>query len=298
MEIEFLGTSSAVPTKNRNHSSVSIKAFGEIILFDCGEGTQKQLTCAHISPMKINRIFITHFHGDHILGIPGLIQTMNFRGREKPLHIYGPRGLKALANAVRHLGYLVLNFPLKLHEIQNEGIILETEQYKIDTRFVEHNVPAIAYSLIENKKPRFLRDKAEELGVPVGPCFNKLHNGESVNINGKTIKPEMVLGPPRKGKKITYSGDTRPCEKLVELACESDILIHESTYQEEDEKRAIDNAHSTSKEAATIGKKSKVKQLILTHFSTRYNDTKTILEEACKIFPNTITAYDFLKIEL
>ena len=298
MELEFLGTSSAVPTKNRNHSSISLKAFGEVMLFDCGEGTQNQLTRTHISPMKIDKIFITHYHGDHILGLPGLIQSMGFRGRTKPLNIYGPKGLDKVIKSVKQLGYFLINFPLNYQEIKKEGTLIETEEYIIETCFTNHNVPSVAYSIIEKKKPRFLREKAEELGVPVGPQFSKLHNGETITINGKTIKPEMVLGPPRKGKKICYSGDTRPCDKLIELAKESTILIHESTYHSSDEQRAIENAHSTSQDAAYTAKNAKVKQLILTHFSTRYLNTQELLKEAKKIFKNTITATDFLKIEL
>lgn len=298
MELEFLGTSSAVPTKNRNHSSISLKAFGEVMLFDCGEGTQNQLTRTHISPMKIDKIFITHYHGDHILGLPGLIQSMGFRGRTKPLDIYGPKGLNKIMDSIKQLGYFLINFPINYHELTEEGKIIETEEYTIETTFTNHNVPSIAYSIIEKKKPRFLREKAEALGIPVGPKFSKLHNGEIITHNGKTIKPEMVLGPPRKGKKICYSGDTRPSNKLIELAKESTILIHESTYQKSDEQRAIENAHSTSQDAANIAKKAQVEQLILTHFSTRYTNTQDILKEAREIFENTITAHDFLKIEL
>lgn len=298
MELEFLGTSSAVPSKQRNHTSISLKAFGEVMLFDCGEGTQRQLTNAHISPMKINKIFITHFHGDHILGLPGLIQSMGFRGRENTLDIYGPKGLETLINTIQHIGYFIINYPINFHEIQEDGKIIETEEYQIECAFVEHNVPTLAYSITEKKKPRFLREKAIELGVPVGPDFGRLHNGETITIEGKEITPDMVLGPHRTGKKITYSGDTRPTENLVKLAENSDILIHESTYEISDEEKAINNAHSTSKDAAKIAEKANVKHLILTHFSTRYINTDTIKEEATAIFPNTTVAFDFLKIEL
>ena len=187
-----------------------LKYFKDTLLFDCGEGTQRQLTYAKISPMKIDKIFISHFHGDHILGLAGLIQSMGFRGREEDLDIYGPKGLE-----------------------------------KIKTIIAEHNIPNIAYSIYEKKKPRFLREKAIELGVPVGPAFGKLHSGQEVEVDGKIIKPEQVLGPPRAGKKVTYSGDTRPCEKLIELAKDSDVLIHEATYEDADKDKAIENCHST-----------------------------------------------------
>lgn len=297
MEITFLGTSSAVPSKYRNHAAITLKAFGEIILFDCGEGTQRQLTNAKISPMKIDKIFISHYHGDHILGLGGLIQSMGFRGRTRDLDIYGPSGLKKLINAIFNTGYFLINFNININEI-NEGIILETEEYVIESKKTEHNISNISYSIYEKKKPRFLREKAIELGVPIGPAFGKLHKGEEIEINGKIIKPEQVLGKKRIGKKISYSGDTRPCEKMIDLAKNSDILIHESTYEETDKERAIDNAHSTSKEAAQIAKSANVKQLILTHISTRYTSDETIEKEAQEIFKNTTIAKDYMTIEL
>ena len=297
MEITFLGTSSAVHSFKRNHPSIVLKAFGEVLMFDCGEGTQRQLIYAKISPMKISKIFITHFHGDHILGLPGLLQSMNFRGREKKLTIYGPQGLHMLKEAIFNLGYCKIEFPIEFIEIGSE-IVEKTDDYVIKSQEVNHYVPCLAYSIEELKKPRFLREKAIELGVPVGPDFGKLHNGEEVEIDGKIIKPEQVLGPPRKGKKITYSGDTTPCEELIEMAKESTILIHEATYIEEDSDKAEENYHSTSSDAALIAKKSNAKRLILTHISTRYNDTDQLLKEALEIFENTEVAEDLKRIEM
>ena len=276
MEITFLGTSSAVPSKHRNHTAIVLKHFGEVMLFDCGEGTQRQLTYAKISPMKIDKIFITHYHGDHILGLAGLIQSMGFRGRSEDLDIYGPKGLNKLINAISNTGFFQINFQIITHEI-GEGIVLETDEYIIKSIIAEHNIDNLAYSIYEKKKPRFLREKAIELGVPVGPAFGKLHNGEEVEINGKIIKPEQVLGEPRIGQKVTYSGDTRPCEKMIELAQGSDVLIHEATYEHEDQDKAIENCHSTSKEAAEIAKEANVKLLVLTHISTRYTTDINIL---------------------
>ncbi len=297
MEITFLGTSSAVPTKHRNHTAITLKAFGEVILFDCGEGTQRQLIDAKISPMKIDKIFITHYHGDHILGLAGLIQSMSFRGRKKDLDIYGPKGLKNLINAITHTGFFQINFNINIQEI-NDGIIEDNNQYIIEAVKTEHNITNMSYSIRQKKKPKFLREKAIELGVPVGPLFGKLQNGESIEVNGKIIKPEQVLGEKRIGKKITYSGDTRPCEQMITLSKNSDILIHESTYQEIDKEHAIANAHSTTKEAAKIAKEANVKQLILTHISTRYTDDLIMKEEANEIFENTIIAYDYLNIKI
>ncbi|WP_297979304.1 ribonuclease Z [uncultured Methanobrevibacter sp.] len=297
MEIIFLGTSSAVPSKKRNHAGIILRAFGEVMLFDCGEGTQRQLIDANVSPMKINKIFITHYHGDHILGLAGLIQSLGFRGRENDLDIYGPKGLHGVINAISHMGYFQINYQINIHEIA-EGIVVETDDYKIESCISEHNLLNMSYSIYEKKKPRFNREKAIELGVPVGPLFGKLHNGEEVEVDGKIIKPEQVLGEPRKGKKVTYSGDTRPCEKLIELARDSTLLIHESTYEDADYERAVENCHSTSKEAAEVAKKANVKELVLTHISTRYKTDKIIEKEAKEIFENTQVAHDFMKIDL
>lgn len=297
MEITFLGTSSAVHSATRNHPGIILKAFGEVMMFDCGEASQKQLIYAKISPMKISKIFISHYHGDHILGLPGLLQSLNFRGRETPLTIYGPKGLKEVENAIYSLGYCNFDFPIEFIEIDS-GTILETEEYIIKAMKVNHNVINLAYSIEEKKKPRFLRQKAIELGIPVGPLFGKLHNGEEIEVNGQVIKPSQVLGEPRKGIKITYSGDTRPCEEMIEFAKDSNLLIHESTYTLEDDDKAMENFHSTSHDAATIAKYSNSKQLILTHISPRYNDTEDLLKEAKEVFENVEVANDLMTIEV
>ncbi|WP_297826879.1 ribonuclease Z [uncultured Methanobrevibacter sp.] len=297
MEIIFLGTSSAVHSYTRNHPAIILKAFGETMLFDCGEGTQRQLIFAKVSPMKISKIFLSHYHGDHILGLPGLLQSMNFRGREKKLTIYGPKGLYDLKDSLFKLGYSKIEFPIEFIEIGSQTIESD-EDYIIKSQHVNHNVPCLAYSVEELKKPRFNREKAIELGVPVGPDFGRLHNGEEVEIDGKIIKPEQVLGPPRKGNKITYSGDTTPCSEMVDFAKDSTILIHESTYMSEDADKAVENFHSTSADAAKIAKDSNSKELILTHFSTRYTQTDGLLKEAKEIFENTKLAKDFMKIDI
>ena len=297
MEIIFLGTSSAVPTLERNHPSIALRAFAEVMLFDCGEGTQRQLIEAKISPMKITKIFISHFHGDHILGLGGLIQSLGFRGREKDLDIYGPKGLHKIINAISSFGYFQINYNLNIHEIQ-DGTVIETEDYVVECAKVEHNIPSYAYSIREKKKPLFLREKAEELGIPPGPLYGKLHNGEEVEFEGRIIKPEQVLGEAKKGKKISYSGDTKPCEAMIRLARDSDILIHESTYETEDHQRAVDNAHSTSVEAAEIAREANVNELVLTHISTRYTSDENIKSEAQKVFKNTKVARDYMKIDL
>ena len=296
MEVTFLGTSSAVHSKDRNHPSIALKAFGDVFLFDCGEGTQRQLLFTNVSPMKISKVFITHFHGDHILGLPGLLQSMSLNGRESKLTVYGPRGLNKLKDAVYSLGYCAIEYPVEFIEIDT-GIIEETDEYVIRAQSVRHNVPSLAYSIEEKKKPRFLREKAIELGVPVGPAFGKLHNGEEIEIDGRIIKPEQVLGPPRKGIKITYSGDTRPCEEMIMFAKDSTLLIHESTFIQKEAQNAEEYGHSTSKDAAFVARESNSKKLIITHISTRYGEeyANMMLNEAREIFENTELAEDCME---
>lgn len=299
VELTFLGTSSAVHSKVRNHPSIALKAFGEVFLFDCGEGTQRQILFTKVSPMKIDSIFITHFHGDHILGLPGLLQSLSLHGREKKLTIYGPRGLARLENAIYSLGYCAIDFPIDFVEIDT-GTVIETDEYIIKSQLVKHNVPNLAYSIEEKKKPKFIREKAIELGVPVGPLFGRLQNGEEVEVDGKIIKPEQVLGEPRKGIKITYSGDTRPCDEMIEFAKDSSLLIHESTFTNEHYGNAKEHFHSTAEAAAKIAKKANVEKLIITHISTRYGEpyAKILLKEAKAVFENTEIAHDLMEIKL
>ncbi len=297
MELVFLGTSSAIPTGHRNHSAIALKAFGEIILFDCGEGTQLQMSKAKISPMKINKIFITHFHGDHILGLPGIIQSMAFRGRKNPLHIFGPKGLVEMVNIIRNFGYFSLTFEIYMHEI-HEGIILEEENYRISCSKMNHTVLNFAYSLYEKRRPKFIREKAIALGVNPGPDFGKLQQGIPVKVGDVIIQPEQVLGEERKGRKIVYSGDTGPSEQMVEFAKDADVLIHESTFEGIYGDKAYEMGHSTSIQAAEIAKNANVKRLILTHVSTRYKKSDILETEARDIFENSIVAEDFMHVEV
>ncbi|MDR2624561.1 MAG: ribonuclease Z [Methanobrevibacter sp.] len=297
MELTFLGTSSAIPSKHRNHSSIGLKAFGEVILFDCGEGTQRQLIFAKISPMKVTKIFISHLHGDHVLGLPGLIESMGFRGRTDPLNIYGPPGIFNFEIAINNLGFNNKTFKTTFHEVEG-GTIIDNDEYIVQAIKTKHNVYNLSYSIIEKKKPRFLREKAIELGVKPGPDFGRLHNGETVRVNNKIVSPGQVLGDDREGIKISYSGDTKPADELVEFVKNSNLLIHESTYEQADEDKAIKHYHSTGKQAAEIAKKAHVDRLILTHISSRYKKVDKIKEEAREIFKNTDLAYDFLKIDI
>lgn len=297
MELIFLGTSSALPTNSRNHSSIALKAFGEVMLFDCGEGTQRQMAIIKLSPMKVNNIFITHLHGDHFLGLPGMIQSMAFRGRKDPLHIYGPKGIEKTIENIINLGYYSLTFQIYPHEIE-EGMVAETEGYLIKCCPTHHSIINLAYSVEEKRNPKFLRENALKLGLKPGPDFGKLQKGISVEIDGQIIKPEEVLGPKRKGRKIVYSGDTKPCSEMVDFAKGADVLIHESTFESSQELKAQKTGHSTTTQAAAIAEMADVSQLILSHISTRYRDISILKEEANKIFDQVIIAEDFMTVEV
>jgi ribonuclease Z len=297
MELIFLGTSSAVPSKDRNHSAMALKAFGEVLLFDCGEGTQRQMAQVKLSPMKVNKIFISHLHGDHILGIPGMIQSMGFRGRTEPLHIYGPPGIFSIKEAAMHFGYFSLDFEIHAHEIK-EGIVIDEEEYKIECAKTQHNVPNFSYAIYEKKKPRFLKEKALKLGLKPGPDFGKLHRGIPVQVEDQLITAEQVLGENRNGLKIVYSGDSRPCDAMIKLAKNADLLIHESTFEADYIDKAVETGHSTAAEAAQVAKDALVKELILTHVSTRYRRSNLLEKAAKNIFKNTKVAHDLMTVEV
>lgn len=297
MELTFLGTSSALPTKNRNHPAIALKAFGEIILLDCGESTQRQMSLAGLSPMKVNNILLTHLHGDHFLGLPGMVQSMAFRGRKEPLNIFGPWPIKQLIECIRNLGYYSLSFPIQTHEV-NSGLIIDKEDYTISCTPTEHTIPNLAYLIEEKRSPKFLKDKALKLGLEPGPDFGKLQAGISIKKDGRIIRPEQVLGKKRKGRRIIYSGDTMPCANMIKFSNGADVLIHESTFDETLKNRAYETGHSTAADAAKIAKEAGVKNLILTHISTRYQDTDLLEKEALEIFENSIIARDFMNFQV
>jgi ribonuclease Z len=247
----------------------------------------------------LSSIFITHFHADHILGIPGLIQTMSFHGRTEPLKIYGPHWIHEFARILSSLGYYKLKFEIDAIDLV-PGDVIKRDEYSVVAIKTEHSIPSLGYALVENMRPgRFDRQKAIELGVPPGPLFSKLHNGESVEVSGKIIKSEDVVGEMRPGRKIVYTGDTRPCKAIMEASRDADILIHDSTLTSDQQDWAIESMHSTSQEAAALAKEANVLKLILTHMSSRYSDNPTqLLEEARKIFDNVIVAEDLMELDI
>ena len=299
LNIIFLGTGGSWPTVKRNVSSVAIKRGSEILLFDCGEGTQRQFQKSKLSYMQISKVFITHFHGDHFLGLPGLIQTMELNDRERPLHIYGPKGITKLVSQLTSLGYFRPSYKIITHEVL-DGDVLEFHNYVIRTLSVNHNIPALAFCFEENKRPgKFDKPKALKLGIPEGPLFSRLQRGNSITLDdGKKITPDMVLGPPRIGRKIVISGDTKPHNKLIEFSKDADILIHEATFDSELEGVAKDYGHTTAYQAAEIAKKANAKRLLLTHISPRYLDHNVLEKDAQRAFKNSYVPKDFQEFEV
>ncbi len=292
-----MGTASAIPTKTRNHASIVLKIYDRTVLFDCGEGTQKQIMEAQVSPMKIDDIYITHLHGDHILGLPGIIQSLAFRGRTRPLNIYGPQGISELITHIKNLGYYTISYELMVHEIEGDDVVIyQQNNFLIRAMKMKHTITNYAYKIEEIKQPKFLRDKAIELGVPPGPLFGKLQDGNPVIIDGHEILPEQVLGPPRSGVKLVYSGDTIPQENMIYFAKDVNVLIHEATFSNEYKEKAIENGHTIAEDAALIAKNANVQQLILTHLSNRYTSSETLEKEAKAIFENTVYAEDMMTI--
>lgn len=300
LRITFLGTGGSTPTPNRNPSTIAVNREGELMLFDCGEGAQQQMMRAKTG-MKITAIFLTHFHADHVLGIPGLLQTMALQGREEPLEIYGPRYVDKFLHHLLALGYAGRSFEVRAIEL-SPGDVVRRAGYEIRTVKTVHNVVSIGYVLDEDTRPgRFNRERAIELGIKPGPLFAKLQSGRSIIVDDKEIKPEQVLGPPRPGRKIVYTGDTRPCESVIEASSNADLLIHDGSLSEETKEIAFDYMHSTALEAAEVAKEAGVSKLILTHLSARYSDlngARRLKEEARQVFENTDVANDLMTVEV
>jgi len=300
LHIVFLGTAASIPTIARALPSVVVKRKNEVLMFDCGEGAQRQMIRASVGFHRKMKVFITHMHGDHVLGLPGLLQTMSLLDRKQKLDVYGPVGIKAFVEAIQDTVQFVLTFLIEIHEIKEEGIVCQEKEYEVKAAQTDHVIPSLAYALIEKPRPgRFNPKKAETLGVPEGPLWSKLQRGEKVKTpTGRVVKPEQVVGAPRPGRKIVYSGDTRPIEGLLRLAEGADLLVHEATFDDELLDKAIEDGHSTPSQAAETAKKAKVKRLILTHLSSRYKNAQALLEQARKIFSNVDVAEDFMQIEL
>ena len=298
MRVTFLGTSGSMPTPQRGSSSVVVRLGKEILMFDCGEGTQRQMVKAHIGFQRPMKIFISHLHGDHVLGLPGLLQSMSLMRREKPLHIYGPTGIVDFIKAFSDsLGGPI--FPVIIYEINESGIIIETEEYRIIAVEAKHRSTAWSYAIFESPRPgRFHPEKARKLEIPEGELWGKLQKGEFIELEGRKIDPTQVTDPPRPGRKIIYSGDTSPNKALIEISKKADLLIHEATFLDELADRAAEDGHTTALQAAQLAKEAMVELLVLTHISSRYPDPEIVKAEASKIFSNVIVAEDLMELEI
>jgi len=299
LNVTFLGTAGSLPTPERNPSAILINREGEMLLFDCGEGTQRQMMRARTGMMRLNYIFLTHLHADHILGIPGLLETMAFQGRKKPLIIVGPAHTLRLVETFKTVCYFSRDFEVQAVELKPEDILC-MDGYQVEAIETRHSVPSLGYCLKEDLRlGRFNRDAAMALGIPPGPLFGKLQHGQSVEVDGKMIHPDQVMGPPRLGRKIVYTGDTRPC-RTVELASDgADLLIHDCALADDMADWARETKHSTAGEAAQVAKRARVRQLALTHISSRYSeDTFPLLRDAKSIFERTIVAEDLMTLEI
>ncbi len=297
MEVHFLGTGGSIPTGFRAPPSVVVRREGELLMFDCGEGTQVRMGAHGLGLNKPMRVFISHMHGDHVLGLPGLLMSMSLLGRTRGMEIYGPPGIREFLESMgRILGY-ELRFPVGVREV-GAGEVVEGRGYKVLIESAEHGVPCNAFSLEEEPRREFLPDRAIELGVPKGPLWKELQLGRAVRVGDRVVEPSQVLGEPKRGRKIVYATDTRPSGPVMRLSMGADLLIHDATFDESKSKEAEEYGHSTAAEAASIAKGAGAGTLVLFHLSPMYRDPAPLLLQARRIFPNSVVAYDSMVIEL
>jgi ribonuclease Z len=295
LSVTFLGTGGAVPSARRSTASVLVSRGGERLMFDCGEGTQRQMQRS-LGLVQVDQIYLTHFHADHFLGLPGLLKTYDLTDRRAPLTVHGPRGLRGL---FKTLGRLIgkIGFDLELLEIE-PGETVALEDAEIRAFPVEHGVRACGYALVEDERPgRFDLEEATRLGVPEGPAFSALQRGERVAGSGGPVDPGQVVGEPRPGRTIAITGDTGPSKTTVEAAHGAELLVHDASFSEEEAQRALDTGHSTVGQAAAVAREAEVKMVALVHISSRYH-VKTVLEEARAVFEPAVAPRDFDVVEI
>jgi ribonuclease Z len=305
LTVTFLGTSAARPTVERNVSGLAIHREGETMLFECGEGTQRQMMRFGVA-FTLSEIFFTHFHADHFLGVIGLIRTFGLQGRTEPLFLYGPKGAKKVLGQAMQLGVERVPFPIEIVEVKAADVIRETgngkrDGYEIHVFATEHGGGSVGYALKEHeRRGRFDPDKARAMGIPEGPLWGQISKGEAVKLsNGQTVQPSDLVGPKRPGRLVVFTGDTRPCASVVDAAQGADLLIHEATFGEEEKDRAKETGHSTAKEAAQVALAAKAKRLVLCHVSARYSLTaEDLVKEAREVFPNVNVAKDGMEVEV
>jgi len=300
INVIFLGTSGSVPTLKRSLPSVVVQCPKELWMFDCGENTQRQMMKGKISFHKKLEVFLTHLHGDHVLGLPGVLQTMALMDRKEPVQIYGPPGIRKFLVCTKDTLNFGLTFPVEINEILSEGVIVNQEDYMVTAVKSNHSISGFCYAFIEKPRPgKFYPKKAKALGVPVGELWSKLQAGKKVTLtDGKVILPSDVMGPARAGRKIVYTGDTKPFEAFISFAAGADLIIHESTFDDSLSDKAMVDGHSTPSQAAAGAKAASAQRLALTHISARYPDATLLLEQAKKVFEETVVAEDFMVVEL
>lgn len=300
LRLTFLGTSAAMPTLHRNVSGLAVKADSDLLLFDCGEGSQRQMI-RFGTGFSVDAVFFTHFHADHYLGIIGFLRTLGMGGRDTPLTLYGPPPAKKILDAAIHLGVERLAFPVDVQELRG-GEIVRRKGYGVRAVRVDHRVNALGYALEEDTRPgRFDPEVAKKLGIAPGPDFGKLQKGQTVKLaDGTEVKPEQVMGASRAGRKVVISGDTRPCATMVEASRGADLLVHEATFSDDEQERALETRHSTAREAGKVAAEAKVKRLVLTHLSSRHDiEPQPLFDQAQQEFSGMLdVAYDGFTVEV
>jgi ribonuclease Z len=299
MRIVLLGTGAALPTPERRTSAAALLYEGEMLLFDCGEGTQLQLRRAGLRHGRLSRIFITHMHGDHVIGIMGLLMTMELSGRERPIELYGPPALGDYVATSTRLLSTGFSYPIIFHEAR-AGVVCQTDAYTIECLPLNHRILTYGYALQEQEKPgTFDVARAETLGVPKGPLYGHLQRGQAVTLSsGRMVYPYDVLGPPKRGRRVAYCLDTRPCPEGATLARDADVLLHDSTLAPGAEQEAAQKGHSTSRQAAVLAKEAGVKRLVLTHISSRYTDARELLRGLEGLHDEVIVARDLMELSV
>jgi ribonuclease Z len=300
LTVHLLGTSASRPTVERNVASVAVHREGETLMFDCGEGTQRQMMRYGIS-FSLQNIFFTHMHADHLLGVIGLIRTMALQGRTDILRLWGPKGTIRVLKRVESLGFERATFPVEILEVE-DGQSIDRMDYAIRAFAVDHRgATSLGFAIVEEeRKGRFNPDKARALGIPEGPQWGRLHRGLSVTLDdGRTVESSELVGPKRSGRTVVITGDTRPCAATIEAARGADLLIHEATFGDEEAERAIETGHSTAREAARVACEAGVRRLVLTHLSARYSrDASDLDQQARAVFPNTVIGKDGMELDV
>jgi ribonuclease Z len=299
LKLLFLGTSAARPTVERSVSALAVVREGETLLFECGEGTQRQMMRYGVG-FGLADIFFTHFHADHFLGVIGLVRTLGLQGRTDPMRCYGPKGAKRLLASALNLGVERVPFEVEVVELEADSALRRGE-YDILTYAADHGGNALGYVLVEKDRlGKFDPARAKEAGVPEGPLWGRLQRGEAVTLeDGRIVEPDAIVGAPRPGRKVVYTGDTRPCKATIEAAIGADVLVHEATFSLEEADRAKETDHSTAHEAAEVARMARARRLVLTHVSARYSrDAGPLLEEAQAVFAETVVARDGMEIEV